>query len=198
LKYAPSMPFLQRIRVTWSGQTGLPGVSTFYAPETDTTAIAALVTFFGNIDFGFPSSTSWDVPTTGDLIDEASGDLGGTWVQTGGAIVPGTGGAANYAAGVGMRVRWLTSGIVNKRRLVGSTFLTGLTTLCYGSDGTIDASTISQFRSHVNTLTASSDLRIYSPKFAGTATIPERDGSSSGVVIGVIPDKVTALRSRRN
>lgn len=198
LKYAHLMPMLQRIRVIWTGQTGLPGVSTFYAPDGDTTAVAALVTFFGNIDFGFPSSTSWEVPGTGDFIDEETGALGSTWAQSGSAVVPGTGGAVNYAAGVGCRVRWLTSGIVGGRRLVGSTFLTGMAVLSYGSDGTIDTSTLTQFRAHVNTLVGSSALRIWSPPRAATLTRPARIGSSSEVVSGTVPDKVTSLRSRRN
>jgi len=198
LNYDPAMPFLQRIRVTWTGQTGLPGISTFYAGETDSTAVAALVTYFGNIDFGFPSSTNWEVPASGDLIDVESGELGGTWSQTGSAVVPGTGGAVNYAAGVGCRVRWHTSGLVNGRRLVGSTFLTGMAVLSYGSDGTIDTSTLTQFRAHATTLVTTSALHVWSPPFAGSPTVPERLGSSAIVQSATMPDKVTSLRSSRN
>lgn len=192
------MGYLQRIRVVWTGQTGLPGVSTFYANETDATAIAALVAFFGNIKFAFPAGTAWEIPSSGDLINEENGELGGTWSQSGSGTVNATGGAVNYAAGVGCRVTWLTSGIVNGRRLRGSTFLTGMTVGSYGSNGTIDDSTVTQFRTHVNTLVTNSNLWIWSPPFPGSPTVDQRDGTSAVVISGTVPDKVTSLRSRRN
>lgn len=191
------MATLNRIRVEWSGLTALPGVSTFYAPESDSTAVAGLVTFFNAIKFGFPNGLSWNIYGTGDTIDEATGHINGIWTSAGSGTVTSTGGATNYAAGVGMRVRWLSGGIVHNRRVNGSTYLTSLTTLGYGPDGTLDTSMMNQFQTAANALVSATSLRVYSPPWKGSPTNPARAGSSYEVIASVIPDRVTALRSRR-
>ena len=118
---------MERIRVEWTGLTGLPGVSTFFADPTVPTAYAAVHAFFDDIKGYFPNSLTWSFPAFGDLIDDATGALSGSWSTT--ALPPLVGGVvlAQHAAGVGLRVKWNTNGVSSSnRRVTGATFLTAL------------------------------------------------------------------------
>ena len=71
-----------RVRVEWNGLAGLPGISTFYVGTTDAD-ISELVTFYTAIKGLFPNGLNWTIPSVGDVLDEATGELEGTHVFTG-------------------------------------------------------------------------------------------------------------------
>jgi len=185
------MAQIRKIPVQWTGLTGLPGYSVFYSP-TATDATASLVAFFNAIKGLVPSSLQWQVPASGDTLDDATGLLTGTWTGAGAGVVGGSGGTVSYAGGVGAWVNWRTNAIVDGRRLRGRTFLAPLTSACFDSSGTIATAQLATLQTAATVLAALGGTVIWSRPVVGG-----RAGSSSVVVSGDVPDQATALRSRR-
>lgn len=179
-----------------------PGISTFYSVGGTVTLPTTVKAFFVAIAGLFPPSVTLQFPVSGDIIDDADGSLTGGWTNAGSTTqIVGTGGS-NFAAGVGMQVRWRTNGIVGHRRVVGSTFLAPASSAHYDTDGTILAVDVTTLQTAANTfVTAEPSLRIWSrpvPAPIPPATTPApRGGTSSVVVAAQVPDRVSWLRSRR-
>jgi hypothetical protein len=182
---------IRRCEVTWSGLTGLPGLSVFHAPAgIDPTG--SLVTFFNAIKGVFPTPLTWDIPNTGDELSDSTGVLTGGWAGAGGGAVVGTA-AAPHAAGTGAFVSWATTAIVGGRRLKGRTFLAPLWNSGYDGSGTILLATQTTLQTACNALASSGVLVVWHrPTTPGGS-----DGVSHAVSAGTVPDKVTSLRSRR-
>src|SRR3954451_20617459 len=99
------MATIARVRFVWTGGPVVGGgVSTFFttnlSPATFTTAVR---TFFISCAPYIPNGVTITPPAGGDLIDATSGALNGAWSMTQGSTVTSSG-AAQYAAGTGMRV----------------------------------------------------------------------------------------------
>lgn len=186
------MTLLNRYRVVWTGGPAGEGVSTFFGPNTDVTAYAVIRDFFDAIKGLFPTTFTWTFPASGDVLEDSTGTLTGGWTATPGAAISGTVAGASYAAGVGARVRWTTSSIVGGRRVSGATFLTSLSTTNFATDGTLIPTALSTLTSAATTAAGSGELRVYSRPSPGGS-----DGTSSTVTGATVPDRVTALRSRR-
>lgn len=186
------MADLRRYRVTWSGLTNLPGVSTFYSADPDDLSVG-LAAFFSSISSHFPNSIHWDMPTTGDKIDVATGHLTGTW--TGGTLINqgGSGGSTAFAAGTGARILWGTSLIVGTHRLKGRTFLCPLLSSEYATNGSILAATITALTTNAGTLAATGKMVIWHRPPKGASS-----GVASTVTSGVCDSRVTSLYSRRH
>lgn len=188
------MANLMRLRVSWSGSgvTG-PGLSTFYKTTTGSVGWADdVLDFFSTHPLHLPSTVTVTVPSSGELINDATGELTGTWAE------PGTGGsvtgsnAAAWAMGVGMRVRWGTGGIVGGRRVVGTTFIVPLPVGAYQTDGTIVNSIVTERKADADALIAARPEMVIVSK--PTAT---RAGTSNAITEALVPDFVSWLRSRR-
>lgn len=176
-----------RIRVEWSGVVG-PGVSTFYAQEADAAAaLAAVAEFFDDIASLIVPSVTWTFPDVGDVIDISNGQIVGSW--SGSSVTPfsGEAGATTRAAGVGAYVRWETPAIVNGRRVRGRTFITELNSGGFENDGTLSSTTLTTLRTAADTLAGLGLICVYSPTTSGLGTVSS----------AVVPDRITALRSRR-
>lgn len=191
------MPDIERIEVTWTGNVTGDGISVFYAPAGTTTAPAAIKAFFTTLAGWMPTGMAWDIPVTGDTIDDGTGELTGVWAHAGGGTVSSSGGTAARAQGVGMRIKWFTGGIVHGRRVQGSTFIVPLMTTAYETDGTLTSAVTGNAVSALNTLISATDTVIWSRPFSGSTGNPARAGSSHTVIAGTVPDKVSWLRSRR-
>src|SRR5512138_388641 len=77
----PGVMALQRLRCAWTG-TGVegPGLTTFFAEADGTVAISVAATgLFDALKTYIPSGTTVFVPNGGDVIDELTGTLTGTW-----------------------------------------------------------------------------------------------------------------------
>lgn len=183
-----------RIPVVWDGLPGLPGVSVFYSTTADATAaVAALVAFFTAIKTGFPTGLSWQVPSSGDTFNDASGVLTGSWSGASGSTVLANGGATVYAAGTGGYIRWQSSSIINGRRVKGRTFLCPIIGSKYDSNGTIDNTIVAGWQTAANTLVAANALRVWHrPPAGGTS------GQAVLVTAALAPDRTTSLKSRRS
>jgi hypothetical protein len=187
------MTQLQRLRVEWGGSL-IPGggLSTFYATTTGSGFPAGVKSFFTAFAHRIPTGVTWTVPTFGDLIEDSTGALAGSWSEPSGGGQVASSGTAAHAAGVGTRVVWQTGGIHNGRRVKGSTFIVPLSQGVYDTSGTIDSLVLADIQQGVNTLlTAVPNLRILSKARPGFP------GASSAITAGTVPDKVSWLRSRR-
>lgn len=185
------MANLRRINVAWVGATGLPGVSVFYCPSA-TDAGADLLTWVGAIKGLIPAVTTITVPTNGDLVDDVTGQLSGSWTGGTGGATACTGGG-NYFAGVGAYVNWGTALIIGGRRLRGRTFVCPLTVNQSDANGTLLAAAVTTLTTASSTLAATGHLSIWHrPSAPGMS-----DGASSTVTSATVPDQVTSLRTRR-
>lgn len=189
------MASIARMRVTWSGSPVIgPGLSTFYFASSATTQSASVKAFFTAIKANFSNTISWDIPNTGDLLDETTGTLTGVWTSSGGGTVTASATPGPTAGGAGYRVRWVTSGIVFGRRVIGTTFLVPLAGAAYDNDGTPNATVLSNTSTAAAALIAAEPtMRIWSrPNTPGGS-----NGTSSPVISAFCPDLASSLRSRR-
>lgn len=192
-RYLSVMANLARVRCEWSGAPVVgPGLTTFYFNEVTEGFAADVSTFFQAIDAYIPIGVTIAVPSSGDLIDVATGDLTGTWSDP--ATGPGVGaGFGAYPAGVGARIRWSTGGIVGGRRVRGSTFICPIVNSGFGVDGTLDNTVRENLEAAGQALVAASASEFVIWSRPTTA----RPGAASEIVAATCPDKVSWLRSRR-
>lgn len=185
------MANLKRLKVVWSGLTGLPGLSVFTCdPVLDPTG--DVKDYFDDIKDYFPSPLSWSIPNSGDTFDDATGTLVGGWTGVNGGTVNATS-SAPYAAGTGSYVAWGTAAIVGGRRLKGRTFLCPLNKDYFDNSGTIVNSAVTVMQTAAALLAATGVLHVWHrPSSPGGS-----DGSSSAVTSGTQLDRVTSLRTRR-
>lgn len=168
-------------------------MTTFFAEADGTLAIqVGAAGFFDALKSYIPTGTTINIPQGGDLIDEATGQLVGTWGASGSTTVVG-GGTGTFAGGVGARVVWETSSIRAGRRVRGSTFVVPIRSSAYDTDGSLAAGTITAFQTAITAMLAQvpTQMRVWSRPRPGLA------GASVQVTRGAIPDKVSWLRSRR-
>lgn len=184
---------LCRMRVTLSGSAVVgASVLTLYSNATGSGLPAATKTWLDASKANFPSSLVFTIPNGGDLINEATGALTGSWSDGGGGTVTGTG-VGGFAIGVGARVKWTTSGITAGRRVRGTTFLVPLMGGSFETDGRLRAATITSL---------DTPLQAFLTGMAGHLTIwsrpvPGRAGTHHDVTAAVIPNNPSTLRSRR-
>ena len=189
---------MRRLRVTWSGIGGLPGLSTFYYGVASPN-VSDCVTFFTTIKNLFPPGTSWDIPSSGDEIDDVTGELTGIWAGTGGGTVTANPSPGSYAAGVGARITWKTLVISSGSRVRGATFLCPLLGNNYEDNGTLTSTSLTTLRGAASTFAASGVAKGVwrRPKPAPGGIGPARPGLYAAINSAEIPDRVTSLRSRR-
>lgn len=191
------MAIIRKIPVAWGGFPGAPGYSVFYSPEA-VDAVASIKTFFNAIKTDIVISTTLTIPFAGDSINDTDGQLAGSWTSPDGGVVTCTGSGA-YAAGTGAFARWLTTGIVNGRRVKGRTFICPLTANDYEANGTIATTPLGTMSAAAAVLGTSGKLVLWSRPFAGDLRNPTpRAGSSYPVIAGTVADLVTSLRTRRS
>lgn len=187
------MANLARVRVEWSGAavTG-PGLSTFYMDEAGSGWSADLVTFFTSLAGRFPTGITWNIPSSGDLIDIGTGELSGTWSgESGGAV--GSSGGNGFVRGAGASVEWQTAGIRNGRRVLGRTYMCPLDNGSWTTGGILNATVQGELQAAATALlTANPWAMIYS-----RPTVTSPVGAASPVTAARVPFDVSWLRSRR-
>lgn len=176
-----------------------PGVSTLYCADDPVGWPTAAHDFFAAFASALPTGLSIRVPNTGDIIDATTGEITGTWVQgTAPALVNGVGGGV-YAKGVGLQVKWSTSGITRGRRVKGTTFIVPLIASAFDSDGTLSSTWVTAGATAGNAyITAAAGACIYTrPKPAPGGIGPDSPGKIQLITGAVVPDRVSWLRTRR-
>lgn len=165
---------------------------TLYASSPFTGLPAATKTWLDTLKANFSNTLTFTIPNTGDRIDQATGNLTGSWTDTGGGTVTGTNTGA-FQVGSGFRIKWTTGGIVGGRRVRGTTFMVPSAGLCFDVNGRLGAATVSAVTTATNTFltTMGSSLVIWSRPTASRA------GQASPVTGFSVPTSATQLRSRR-
>jgi len=187
------MANLARVRTVWSGTpvTG-GGVTTFYWNEAHSGFVADLGAFWTALASRLAGGISLTTENSGDLVDETTGAITGTWTDGSTSIVN-TSGSGVFAGGVGARIRWQTTGITNKRRVRGSTFLIPLTVNEYDAQGSLATAFLTAAGGAAGNLFTASEgnLRIWTRPVGGSG------GHAHVVTNFTIPDRISWLRSRR-
>lgn len=187
------MPNLARLRVDLSG-AGVVGASvlTLYGTTSGSGLPAATLSWLNALKANFPNDVTFTVPPGGDLIDDATGNLTGSWSDGGGGSVTGTDAGA-FQMGSGFRVKWVTGGVVAGRRVRGTTFFVPAASLAFDTSGRLGSATIAA----INTAN-SAFLSAVSPNLViWSRPVPGRAGSSHAVTAATVPSTPTQLRSRR-
>lgn len=187
------MPTLSVIPVAWTGAPVVgPSFSVLHCAAGDESgAVTAFRAFFNGVASTLATGVQITFPTAGQTIDELSGQVNGVWTVGSVAAVSGSGGAA-FTNGVGLRVKWLTIGITNGRKVTGSTFLVPISNPNFEGAGNITAAALSVVSGAAATLAGTPNaLRIYS------RPAPGHGGISYPTVGSNVPDQVSWLRSRR-
>lgn len=186
------MADLARIRVTLATGVGGVGLATYYCDPADLGGRTALGTFYTGWGAGMPPVFTWSIPQSGDLIDDATGTLTGSWSS--GTVISGTAsGSSAYSGGTGAYIRWDTADIVDGRRVKGRTFMVPMSSATYDGNGNFVDATLASLQTITNTLVTNTSFVIWHrPTTPGGS-----DGSRHTVTSGTAPDKVTSLKSRR-
>lgn len=199
------MSLIHRIRVTWTGMPGAPGISTWYTSAPPAAAdLTAIRSFFNSLAAGLPNTLTITVLGVGDSLEETTGVLENVWSATAPATVVGTS-ASGYGAPVGTVIHWLTGVVVDGRRVKGSTFIVP-TVNQYEAGGTPVGTWITTLTTAGNTLIAALGTQAgvwHRPKFGprpgpGLPRPRIRDGSWEPASSVLVPDKAVVLRSRRD
>lgn len=187
-----------------SGFPGGPGVATTYFLDTDT-ALASLHDFWEAMALGMPSAVTIVQDPAGDVIEDTTGEITGSWgADPVGAI---TGASASvYAAPVGIVVEWLTSTILDGRRLRGKTFIVPMSSSVLDTSGSIaDTALVGLRAAALNfSIEQSASFVIwhrpkFGPKPVGGGARPLLQAGGHGLVTSTrVPDKSAVLRSRRD
>jgi hypothetical protein len=187
---------IHRLRVTWAGSPVVgPGVSTFFFRDLSSGApIDAIKAFFTSVKAEVAAGVTWNVQSSGDILNETDGSLAGSWSfpAAGGTVL--STGTGQFANGVGARVKWRTNGTFKGRRVVGSTFLVPAPVLSYEGAGNLQSISVSAIQAAGNTLVSAvgGDMVIWSRPGKG-----ETNGEVNSVTACQAPDLVSWLRSRR-
>lgn len=187
------MAIINRVYVTFDGPafTG-PAVATFYFNDGATGFQPALITLWTALGAHMPTGSGGGILGSGDQLDDATGDLVGTWTDgTDGGF--GFSGGAEHAQGVGARIVWGTAGFTAGRRRRGSTFIVPLTRTAYDNNGSLTSGVLEGLQDAVDTFASAvaGDQVIWHRPVGGSG------GGRSTVISSTVVDKVSWLRSRR-
>lgn len=208
-------PHLARYRVEWTGFTGGPGYTNFYfgtsgdflTPENISEPVAKIDAFLNMLNQRLPSIVSTKLSHTIETIRISDGALVKFDTVASFSRAAGTG-TGNWSAASGGCVNWYTSGVRNKRRVRGRTFLVPLAGSALGANGTLDDATVGSMQDAATALYAptASGARLHiwgrpTPILDANGK-PTGNYNADGVAYPVesarFPDKVAVLRSRRD
>lgn len=191
-----------RYRMTWTGWTGAPGYTTFYADQGASAQQMATDCHQFMLTALTPVSATDILPSpikiNGDaLVDEIEDSTGDQQTQIG--VVPPAqivgAGLLPWAGAAGACVSWNTPNFIKGRRLRGRTFFVPLSGEAFQVDGTLAQTFFAGLQAaaaaHINSQTGF--LVWHRPTTKGGA-----DGSSTLISAAVVHDKAAVLRSRRD
>lgn len=197
------MTEIRRVRCGMTGFIGAPGVATFYFLDTDT-AVASLKTFWDSVGAMMPATVTIQVENTGDILEDTTGEITGSWASDVVAASPG-GSDGSYSAPSGAIVSWETNTYLDGRRLRGRTFVVPLSGNQYQTDGTIVNGSLTALAGFgITLITEQSDSLVvwHRPRTAKAAdgsrpAVAARAGGHGLVNSCRVPDRAAVLSSRR-
>jgi hypothetical protein len=196
---------LGQVRVTWSGFSGSPGVSTFYIPAVNSTALTALRTMLSTQMGALPGNITLTFPSEGDIIQASTGALVSGWsVATPPTPLTGAGTGA-LASAQGFQIKWLTGEVADGHALKGRTFIVPTCAGVWGTDGMMTSAQHTTSFNGANALATSATpwfvwhRPVYAKTPAGTPRgAPLRVGSAAPITGCTVPSKAVVLTSRRD
>jgi hypothetical protein len=195
------MAGLNRVSVQWQNWPGAPGITQFYLDNVPAqTSIDAIRAFFNALITLLPTGLTITVPNSGDIVEDVTGQLAGTWSVGSAPVVVTGNSAAAYAGNAGAVVHWLTQTVALKRRLRGRTFLVPLTTAAYDQTGSIATPSLTILQNAAAAMVGSMAGNMvvwHRPIIQKTTGVVIRPGSSGKVTSSRVPDLAVSLRSRR-
>lgn len=186
------MTSIEKYVVQWTGFPGAPGYSVFYGP-TLSAHEADIRNLFQSIKNQFPQSVFWNYPSSGFIINDATGVATGTWSTAGQATSQGSD-VGSYAAASGASTTWLTAGInARGHRVKGRTFWVPMAGSAFDTDGTLKSSTVTAWLAAHNAFLAAvaGHFSVWTRPVGGSG------GASNPVTGFSLPDRAAVLRSRR-
>lgn len=177
----------------WTGsQVVGPSVSSFFFDAADSGYPAAVLGLFDALKAHVPTGVQIAVPNTGDVLNDATGDIIGTWTEPGGGIITGTGSTA-FILGTGYRIVWTTNGIRNGRHVRGTTFLVPTVSSIFDTSGrlTVAAQTTAMTAASAYLSALGGAGRVWSRPKGGA------NGESNEINGRQVPEQPSWLRSRR-
>lgn len=187
------MTVIDRLRCNVTTARGGEGSFSFYSVPGGGHQ-ADVVAFLTSIKDVWAAGTVVEVPNTGEQLNDANGDVTGTWSFGSPATLTSASTGA-YAAGVGCRIRWSTNGVRNNRHIIGTTFIVPIAVSAYATNGTLDDTFAGTLFSLADDFLddMAGDLLVWSrPSGPG-----EDDGFTNTVLSCSVPDKVAWLTSRK-
>ena len=186
---------IYQVPVTWSGWTGAPAYSNFYLiTGVTTTQLDLIHDFFDDSKSLFAGAITWTIPSAGNVINAATGEITGGWTATPtAATVSGGAGASVFAAAAGYSVQWRTNSFLNSRRIIGHTFMVPIAASCFATDGTLDTT----YRSTATTAAASLVTDLAGRLVVWHRPVNNLGGAAAVVTASSVPDRAAVLRSRR-
>lgn len=193
-------------RPQWNTESGGLGYSVLHA--ADAMSGAAVQAWVDDVRELFsqafstivPSGITVTFPGEAVRVDTQTGQLFEVEAVTAPAAVAGVAAGA-YSAPTGGRIRWNTSGIVGGRRVAGTTFIVPIGGGGFQDDGTLAASTITQFQAaaagYISAM-AGQAVVWSRPWTDPSGTEPTRWGTEHVIVSATVPDRAAVLRSRRD
>lgn len=195
------MTALNRVTVAWQGWPGSPGVTQFYTDNVPAqTTIDGIRSFFQSLITLLPTGLTINVPGSGDIVEDATGGLAGSWsVGTTPLQVTGNG-AGTYAGNAGAVVHWLTNTVVTKRRLRGRTFIVPMVSSAYDATGSLSVTALNTLTTAASTLVSAAGGNLvvwHRPVIQKGTGVVVRTGSNGKITSSRVPDLAVSLRSRR-
>jgi hypothetical protein len=154
-------------------------------------ALSQLSIFFGQLKTLLPASITITIPQVGQLYDDVTGQLLGTW--TGAAQASATGTAAGaFGSASGGVVKWITPTIARRHALQGRTFIVPMASSAFNATGVLAPSSVTTMVSAAGQVVTGGVFRIWS------RPTPLHALGVSGLITGAnVPNFDAVLRSRR-
>jgi hypothetical protein len=197
------MTTLRRVKVLLQGFPGGPGVATYCFLDLNT-ALTSLRNMWIGYAQHMPSDVNISFQGFGDMFDDVTGSITGEWSAAAPAAAQGTI-TGGYPGPAGAVVTWLTSSILDGRRLRGRTFVVPLGAGSYQEDGSLIPGVVADLTAVSNAFRieqSASFVVWHRPRAARAATaklkaLPAHAGANALVTDAVVHDRVAILRSRR-
>jgi hypothetical protein len=196
------MTLLQQVKIIWSGVAGLNGYSNHYFLGGTSTAapVASVKVFYEAIKGQVPTNLRFSYPTSGNVIDDATGQLQGGWSGGANTDTVSTAGTS-FASAQGAIVEWAGMGVVDGHRPIGKTFIVPLITasIAGGILGSGPQTTIQTAASALVTATTPNFVIWHRPvKQKLPPHSVTRVGSNVQITSATVPTKLAVLTSRRD
>lgn len=177
----------------WTGFIGAPGYTTLYFASPSPPPLAAVRAWFQGMSGVLPTVVTIQVQGVGDVVDDGTGVITGSWSAPAPAAVVGAVGGV-YAAPSGLVCNLTTATIVNGRRVRGRSFIVPIAGSANQADGSLAPGTVTSMGTTNATFLAATagQLIVWHRPVDGAG------GESAPVTNIVTPDKACVLRSRRD